>query len=518
METLRVIRALGYRIVAPPGGGGATPGDAKLSDAARLPLPGVIGLWQLMESEKVRGWVEDYRGLGGRALKLGEPLLAYDILRHGLRLWPDDVRLRQLQARALANSGAAEAALEVLQKLRHDKLLDPKERSHVETVGLLGRVYKDLWERCTEPKRKNDLLRLSAAVYETSYRMHREYWTGINAATLAACLGDEKCAAETAASVREQCLAIVEKSDAAGSADYWALATLGEAALVLGRRDEARDYYARAVPRGRSRAGRPELHPPQRPAAAPRRAGAAGKDPASADAELDELLPMPRVVVFSGHMTDRPSRPTPRFPAEAEGGVAAEIARQLEALNAGIGYASAACGSDILFLEAVRDRGGEVNIVLPYELDQFRHDSVNRDWAGDPAGPRWAERLEALLKAEGTRSRHRLDRPTQRRRTGARIRQPVHLRPGGDQGVATGGGTGPPGRVGRPVRRRPRRHRRRRRPLAHAAGAARRSSTRTRSARARGVNGPRRPRPLPSPPPPAHPRPPPHRPRRPAGP
>ena len=76
-------------------------------------------------------------------------------------------------------------------------------------------------------------------------------------------------------------------------------------------------------------------------------------------------------------MIDQPGRGKPRFPKELEPAVANAIRSRLETADAGLGYASAACGSDILFLEAMLDRGGEICIVLPYEREEFIRDSVN---------------------------------------------------------------------------------------------------------------------------------------------
>ena len=45
-------------------------------------------------------------------------------------------------------------------------------------------------------------------------------------------------------------------------------------------------------------------------------------------------------------------------------------------MNAGIGFASAACGSDILFLEAMLARGGTIHIVLPWPAEEFVKTSV----------------------------------------------------------------------------------------------------------------------------------------------
>ena len=87
---------------------------------------------------------------------------------------------------------------------------------------------------------------------------------------------------------------------------------------------------------------------------------------------------MPNVAVFVGHMIDAPRRRTPRFPPRVVPAVGAAIRETLRRMDARIGFSSAACGSDILFLEAVRDLGPEreLHIVLPYARDLFIADPV----------------------------------------------------------------------------------------------------------------------------------------------
>src|SRR5260370_25133349 len=76
-------------------------------------------------------------------------------------------------------------------------------------------------------------------------------------------------------------------------------------------------------------------------------------------------------------MIDRLDRTTPRFPREIESAVTKEIQRKIDVLKPGFGFASAACGSDILFLEAMQDAGAEVSVVLPYNEEDFVRDSVD---------------------------------------------------------------------------------------------------------------------------------------------
>ena len=52
-------------------------------------------------------------------------------------------------------------------------------------------------------------------------------------------------------------------------------------------------------------------------------------------------------------------------------------------MNAGIGFSSAACGTDILFLEAMIARGAAVHIVLPWPADEFVKTSVDLDREGN---------------------------------------------------------------------------------------------------------------------------------------
>jgi class 3 adenylate cyclase len=81
-----------------------------------------------------------------------------------------------------------------------------------------------------------------------------------------------------------------------------------------------------------------------------------------------------------------------RFPAEAEARVAKRIQKELVSHNVGYGYGSLACGADTLIAEALLERNGEVEIVLPFEMNTFVKASVAR------GGPKWLERFNKCLK------------------------------------------------------------------------------------------------------------------------
>lgn len=86
-----------------------------------------------------------------------------------------------------------------------------------------------------------------------------------------------------------------------------------------------------------------------------------------------------RVFLFSGHMIDAPTRPTPRFPAAKEAAAARKIAEALEQLGAGpedLALTQGACGGDLLFTEACQQRGVTVQWLQPFEEPEFIQKSV----------------------------------------------------------------------------------------------------------------------------------------------
>ncbi len=393
LETVKALLALGYRIDrpaaqpaggpnAPAGGPGRGPALDLLQRAARLDLRGLLALWQARDPQAWAGSPEPFALLGERILRVGAPLPAHDVLAEGLAAFPADVRLRQLQGLTLARSGATRKAQQILQALFAEGHADG------ETLGILARTYKDLSAAATDAEARRACLRQAHERYGDAYRLaavrkdpDSALYAGINAASTALLLGDGDAASRHAREARAWCLQRL-----AQAADYWAEATLGEAALILGEWENAERHYTRAAALGEGNLG--DLASTRRQARLLLRH--LGRDPG----QVDRCFRIGPVVVFAGHRIDEANRPVPRFPPELEPAVARALAERLAALDARIGFASAANGGDILFLETLLGRGGDVHVVLPYEREQFRADQVDVGAAGD-----WGARYARILAA-----------------------------------------------------------------------------------------------------------------------
>jgi class 3 adenylate cyclase len=322
--------------------------------------------------------IAEYRFAAEQALNEGNVLAAQDLAQDGLEQAPGDVRLRQLLALSLACAAATDQACSMLSELRDAGELDP------ETLGILGRTFKDHALQSADLLERHERLKVALRAYQEPYARHGDSYTGINVATLALLVGDDELASRTAAAVRERCLQLLGQRTTYTANDYWVLATLGEAALVLDDLAQARNWYERARLAAPHRLG---------DIASTARQGRLLFSHLGHDPDLvTEWFPHAQIVVFTGHMIDAPGRPELRFHRDAEGAVMSAIYSWLKRQHSPVGFASAACGGDILFLEALQALGCETNIVLPCEPDEFVATSV--DVAADA---RWRSRHDQVL-------------------------------------------------------------------------------------------------------------------------
>ena len=300
--------------------------------------------------------------------------MAYDATREAVeehRL--QDVWLKQQMALALAQLGSTAHAQAILKSLLE---LEPANR---ETLGLLDVHIKTNgtptvkirrrgtlhWNGISEP---SQLILPTIILASTLQRWHRSVTT-LNLASHLATKVIKICQNNLQVQHPEEL--------------YWRRATLAEALLILQQPEEAKKAYCQAgeienlslrelcSTRKQARLlahhlyGRPEL--------------------------FDQCFSIPKLAIFSGHMMDSVKRPARRFAAADEPAIRSAIEKQLEQTNAGISFSSAACGSDIIFLEAMLGRAGSVHVVC------LAKGAIHQDQRRDSAEGEWVTRFNKVM-------------------------------------------------------------------------------------------------------------------------
>lgn len=273
------------------------------------------------------------------------------------------IRLKQLHALAVSKSGMPLQAKEFLEKLYQEH---PDE---AETAGILGGIYKTLFKQTQD----SEYAIQSRDTYLKNFTLTGDYYTGINAATMSAIAGQARKGREIAQEVITR-LGEVKS--------FWEIATLGEAYLLTKDNKKAIGFYQKArqlagMDWGKVSSVNNQLWLVNHYMNVP--------------SDILKIFNPPAVAAFVGHMIDRPDRSSPRFPSSIEGAVKAAIRASIRSNKIAIGYCSLACGGDILFAEAMEEEGGEVNIFLPFNKEDFIRESVAF------AGSNWTERFDALM-------------------------------------------------------------------------------------------------------------------------
>ncbi len=309
-------------------------------------------------------------------LATSQNLAAVEVAHGALRgvdvLAANEIELAYLYALASARAGAPGSAARTIARLRAANPADGAMAADIESLA--GRVAKDAYiETGSEAA-------LMAAIdaYQRADHLCPSVHARINAASMLRLAGRNASAEKLAQQVFEELAA------ARDATSHWDDATRGEAMLLLARTEEACRFYRDAN----------------------RRAGRRYGDIASMRRQLQLLaqvlpaatralaeIPGPRVIAFSGHMIDSPDRTNTRFPPAIEDAVKVAIERSVADSVPAIGYAQAACGSDILFCEAMLAREQEINIVLPFSREDYVEQSVSR------AGGNWLQRFDRIMTA-----------------------------------------------------------------------------------------------------------------------
>ena len=307
-------------------------------------------------------------------LDRGAPWDACDAFRSAVAAGASDAELLYWGALAHARAGATHEAHALLERAQAASTDAPHLLSDIQS--LRGRLWKDGLHRAPDAPGAAETAERARKEYLAAYTLQHDPYPGINAATLSWLLGDR---AEARRLAGEIAAALAAR---AASRTFWDDATAGEAMLLLGRLDDARRFYAAAYRSAADDSGS---------IATMRRQVALLARALPEAAHVLPLLPAADVVAFAGHMIDAAERAVPRFPAALAPAVHDALRGHLQRLHKPIVYTSGACGADLLCIEAALELGAEVNVVLPFDREDFVRTSVA---AG---GPGWPERFEAAL-------------------------------------------------------------------------------------------------------------------------
>jgi V8-like Glu-specific endopeptidase len=152
---------------------------------------------------------------------------------------PDAPVVRRLYAQALVDGANPAVALQLYSDLAADETVPLVDR--VEARGGIGRCYKEMFLLCTEPGRRRHCLTRSLDAYLDAYHEdENNTWHGINAVALLARArreGVELAPGAPEATVLAE--RILQTVDADPMPNAWTEVTACEAAIALGRYDEA---------------------------------------------------------------------------------------------------------------------------------------------------------------------------------------------------------------------------------------------------------------------------------------
>ena len=356
----------------------------------------LLSVYQTKEHEPL--WRADgaelHQAFARKLISQGHPTRGLEVAREGAAWHPGVPALRYLLALARTRGGDLVGAAACLGELTRTPDLSPHLQA--ECLSLGGRIDKDRYVRSRDAAQKAGFAAQSAVSYRRAADLpDAGSFPVINAATMTVLAGDTAGGRELArtAIVRAQ----REREQPGGADDYWLMATLGEAHFILGDIPQAATWYNQAVARATEQGDVGSI-------GSMRHNALLLKEKLEMSEQLLQLfhVQVGGVVAFAGHMIDHPQRVArdrlaPRFPADPQ--LVREVGEAIRAavadLNANIGFCSVACGSDVLFAEAMLARDAELHVVLPFARADFYKTSV--DFGGEPAMRMWRTRVDAVL-------------------------------------------------------------------------------------------------------------------------
>ena len=324
--------------------------------------------------------IEYWSQLSAKQEHSGDYLGACDAALLGLEQHPT---CRDLQYRAILNlsrTGANKRAQQLWSHYRVGPNFDrPSVDGHFEeNIAALGARLAREAAYAADAAQRPARLKKAAEHYEAIYRRTASTFLGINAAVLHEMSGDFARAQKIATAIIGQCARSKPQSQ---DDAYQLMADRAAASLLLNDLDDTRAAVEEAAALSSSAAA----------IASTRKQLIQICNHKRLDISIVAPLRNRAVIHYTGHII-APEGAAGRFPALSEARVAADIRRELVRRDVGYGYGSLACGADTLIVEALLERGAEVDVVLPFETQTFVKKSVT------VGGANWAERFENCLK------------------------------------------------------------------------------------------------------------------------
>ena len=339
-------------------------------ESLRLTLLGALALLRVgavLEARRLLGPLEARLESG-----VSRTRRIIDAFRAAVRAASGGAQSAQLSDEAIGRFLSALDGLEV-------KGLDPSEADAPETLRLVSQIHVEIWSRLGT---RGDLEH-AREIVDQAFAAGGDPRDGLSAAVLAAMTGDLLRARELANRLDSSAGSDEPAEDDPVARFRWH-ANCGEIALLLGDDARACAAFSRAA----------ALRPRHLPSVVERlrrfdlleRAGVAVPEP------VKQILRPPSTVVFAGQALDAPEVSHVSFPPRLEAEVARVIAGELEALGAEVGFSCAGAGAELLFVEAMLDRGAEVHLFLPFAMDDFVRHRVAY------AGGNWERRFRNVCK------------------------------------------------------------------------------------------------------------------------
>ncbi len=257
----------------------------------------------------------------------------------------------------------------------------------IDISALHARLIKDC--AFSSGRLSKELAIRSAEAYEQIHTARPNHFCAVNAATMRYLAGD----AEGSIRFCSDALSLAKRE----ANSYWSYASMAESLLLLDRASEARSAVGDALAAhdcdaAKMASTRLQLHRLSRFS--------------SVDAgQLLTLIDPGSVVFFSGPLMFSPDGPTDKIRL-AENIVRDGISKWISKREISFGITSAGCGADILFAEAMAGAGIPYEIVLPFNIEQFKQVSVG-------VGEVWEQRFLACLdKAESVTELWRQEAPS----------------------------------------------------------------------------------------------------------